>query len=105
MEVNPSQVELPRALSDTCTQAVFETFSSIPRVKSLAWGYCSDASSQFEDSSFNEILVVSSDASITVHAFCRSRKSTLTVNSTSDPKELNGEWKEWHPTELSLIHI
>ncbi|RLN30060.1 uncharacterized protein C2845_PM05G27470 [Panicum miliaceum] len=103
VEVNPSQVELPRALSDTCTQAVFETLSSIPRVKSLAWGYCSDASSQLEDSSFNEILVVSSDASITVHAFCRSRKSTLTVNSTSDPKELHGEWKEWRPTECSVL--
>jgi spatacsin len=103
VEVNPSQVELPKALSDTCTQAVFETFSSIPRVKSLAWGYCSDASSQLEDSSFNEVLVVSSDASITVHAFCRSRKSTLTVNSTSDPKELHGEWKEWRPTECSVL--
>jgi spatacsin len=42
-------------------------FSTIPRVKSLAWGYCSDA---FDDSSFNEILVVSSDASITVYVMC-----------------------------------
>ncbi|CAL4895148.1 unnamed protein product [Urochloa decumbens] len=103
VEVNPSQVELPRALSDTCTQAVFETFSCIPRVKSLAWGYCSDASDQLEDSSFNEILVVSSDASITVHAFCHSRKNTLTVNSTSDAKELHGEWKEWRPTDCSVL--
>ncbi|KAJ1264321.1 hypothetical protein BS78_09G254700 [Paspalum vaginatum] len=101
-EVNPSQVESTRALSDTCTQAIFETFSSIPRVKSLAWGYCSDASSPLEDSSFNEILVVSSHASITVHAFCCSRKSTLAVNSTSDAKELHGEWKEWRPTEYSV---
>ncbi|WVZ99776.1 hypothetical protein U9M48_045026 [Paspalum notatum var. saurae] len=101
-EVNPSQVESTIALSDTCTQATFETFSSIPRVKSLAWGHCSDASSSFEDSSFNEILVVSSDTSITVHAFCCSRKSTLTVNSASDAKELHGEWKEWRPTEYSV---
>ncbi|PWZ03978.1 hypothetical protein Zm00014a_036746 [Zea mays] len=99
-EINSSQVESHRALSDTCTQAVFKTFSTIPRVKSLAWGYCSDA---FDDSSFNEILVVSSDASITVHAFCHSRKSTLTVNSMSDAKELHGEWKEWRPTECSVL--
>lgn len=99
-EDNPSQVESHRALSDTCTRAVFETFSTIPRVKSLAWGYCSDA---FDDSSFNEILVVSSDASITVHAFCRSRKSTLAANSTSDAKEMHGEWKEWRPTECSVL--
>ncbi|KAG0546959.1 hypothetical protein BDA96_01G038500 [Sorghum bicolor] len=99
-EVNPSQVESHRALSDTCTQAAFKTLSTIPRVKSLAWGYCSDA---FDDSSFNEILVVSSDASITVHAFCRSRQSTLAVNSTSDAKELHGEWKEWHPTECAVL--
>jgi len=40
--------ESPRALLDTCTQVVFETFSCLSRVKSLASGYCSDASSQQE---------------------------------------------------------
>jgi hypothetical protein len=44
--------ESTRAIPDTCTYAVFETFSSISRGKSLAWGYCSGASSQVEDSSF-----------------------------------------------------
>lgn len=103
-EVNLSQVESPRALVATCNQAVFETFSPIPKVKSLAWGYCSDAYSTIEDSSFNEILVVSSNASITVHAFCRSCKGTLPINSAYDAKELHGEWKEWRSSEYSVLN-
>ncbi|XP_062194810.1 uncharacterized protein LOC133897988 isoform X2 [Phragmites australis] len=102
-EVKPSQVESPSALSDTSSQTVFELFSSIPRVTSLAWGCCSDASSKLEDPIFNELLVVSSDGSITVHAFCRPYKSTLTMNSTSDTEELHGEWKEWSSTECSML--
>ncbi|KAL6626875.1 hypothetical protein ACP70R_030601 [Stipagrostis hirtigluma subsp. patula] len=101
--VNPSQVESPSALPDTCGRVVFELLSSIPRVKSLAWGYCSNDSSQLEDPIFNELLVVSSDGFIIIHAFRRSYKSTPSVDSTSDAKELNGEWKEWSPTEGSVL--
>ncbi|KAL6848044.1 hypothetical protein ACP4OV_022172 [Aristida adscensionis] len=102
-EINPSQVESPNALSDTCSQSVFELLYSIPRVKSLAWGCCSNASCQLEEPIFSDILVVSSDGSIILHAFRRSNKSTASLNSTSDAKELHGEWKEWSPTEGSIL--
>lgn len=87
------------ALSDS-SLPVFERFSSIPRVKSLAWGHCCDASSQLEVPAFSEFLVLSSDDSITVHAFCHSDKSAVTVNC--DTEELHGEWKEWFPTKCSV---
>ncbi|XP_040259462.1 uncharacterized protein [Aegilops tauschii subsp. strangulata] len=99
VNVQPSQVESPMALSDS-SLPVFECFSSIPRVKSLAWGHCCDASSQLEVPAFSEFLVLSSDDSITVHAFCHSDKSAVTVNC--DTEELHGEWKEWFPTKCSL---
>ena len=38
-DVNPPQVESLIALSETCSLPVFEGFSSIPRVKSSAWGH------------------------------------------------------------------
>uniref|UniRef100_A0A0E0JEY2 Spatacsin C-terminal domain-containing protein n=1 Tax=Oryza punctata TaxID=4537 RepID=A0A0E0JEY2_ORYPU len=100
--VDQSQVESPNTLSDSCSPVVFDCFSSIPRVKSLAWGQCYDASSQLEDSIFNEVLVVSDDDSITLHGFCHSYKSTLTDNSELDTGDLHGEWKEWHPTQCSV---
>ncbi|XBI62667.1 hypothetical protein VPH35_043242 [Triticum aestivum] len=99
VNVQPSQVESPMTLSDS-SLPVFECFSSIPRVKSLAWGHCCDASSQLEVPAFSEFLVLSSDDSITVHAFCHSDKSAVTVNC--DTKELHGEWKEWFPTKCSV---
>lgn len=99
--VDQSQVESP-SLSDSCSPVVFDCFSSIPRVKSLAWGQCYDASSQLEDSIFNEVLVVSDDDSITLHGFCHSYKSTLTDNSKLDTGDLHGEWKEWRPTQCSV---
>ncbi|KAF0916073.1 hypothetical protein E2562_000693 [Oryza meyeriana var. granulata] len=102
-DVDQSQVESPSTLSDSCSPVVFDCFSSIPRVKSLAWGQCFDASSQLDDSTFNEVLVVSSDDSITLHAFCHSYKSTPTDNATLDIGELHGEWKEWRPTQCSVL--
>ncbi|XP_015650038.1 uncharacterized protein [Oryza sativa Japonica Group] len=99
--VDQSQVESP-SLSDSCSPVVFDCFSSIPRVKSLAWGQCYNASSQLEDSIFNEVLVVSDDDSITLHGFCHSYKSTLTDNSKLDTGDLHGEWKEWRPTQCSV---
>ncbi|KAE8791643.1 hypothetical protein D1007_33903 [Hordeum vulgare] len=99
VNVQPSQVESPMALSDS-SLPVFERFSSIPGVKSLAWGHCHDASSQLEVPAFSEFLVLSSDDSITVHAFCHSDKSTVTINC--DSEELHGEWKEWFPTKCSV---
>ncbi|KQK03052.1 uncharacterized protein LOC100829381 isoform X2 [Brachypodium distachyon] len=98
--VSPSQVESPMDLSDS-SLPVYECFSSIPRVKSLAWGHCGDASSQLDVPAFSEFLVLSSDDSITVHAFRHSYKSTVTINSTFETEELHGEWKEWRPTEYS----
>uniref|UniRef100_A0ACD5VW80 Uncharacterized protein n=1 Tax=Avena sativa TaxID=4498 RepID=A0ACD5VW80_AVESA len=97
-----SQVESPTALSDS-SLPVFKCFPSIPRVKSLAWGHCCDVSSELEVPDFSEFLVLSSDDSITVHAFCHSHKSTATVSC--DTEELHGDWKEWFPTECSLPEV
>ncbi|XP_006643839.2 uncharacterized protein LOC102717287 isoform X2 [Oryza brachyantha] len=102
-DVDQSQVQSPSTLSDSCSPVLFDCFSSIPRVKSLAWGQCCDASSQLEDSIFNEVLVVSNDDSITLHAFCHSFKSTLTDSSALETRELHGEWKEWHPNQCSVL--
>ncbi|KAM0918674.1 hypothetical protein ACQ4PT_008706 [Festuca glaucescens] len=99
VNAKPSQVESPAALSDS-SLPVFKCFSSIPRVKSSAWGHCCDASSKLEVPAFSEFLVLSSDDSITVHAFCHSYESTVIVNG--DTEELHGDWKEWFPTEGSL---
>jgi spatacsin len=71
-------------------------------VKSLAWASCC-SSSQLDDPIFKELLVVSSDDSITVHAFFHSFTSTPTVDSTSDTRELHGEWKEWSPADCSML--
>jgi spatacsin len=99
VNAKPSQVESPRTLSDSGLP-VFKCFSSIPGVKSLAWGHCCDASSKPEVPAFSEFLVLSGDDALTVHAFCHSYKSTVTVNG--DTEELHGDWKEWFPTEGSL---
>lgn len=72
-------------------------------VNSLAWGVCGDTYNQHNDTSFRELLFVSGNQSVTVHAFRR-------PNSTANQPTLQdnfgkGRWVEWGPSATSVYNL
>ncbi|XP_072998646.1 uncharacterized protein [Typha latifolia] len=91
----PSKVESDTPPDRSCSSA-FEYCPVISGVKSLAWGVCGDAYGQLEDSGFNELLVVSGDYGITIHAFRCPQKDKK--RTKPEVREMRGKWVEWGPT-------
>ena len=53
-------------------------------VNSLAWGICGDTYNQHEETSFKELLFVSGEQGVTVHAFCQPSMASKVTESTMD---------------------
>ncbi|KHG18462.1 pheT [Gossypium arboreum] len=70
-------------------------------VNSLAWGMCGDTYNQHKDGSFRELLFVSGNQGVMVHAFSH-------PDNSSEPAAMlegefrEGKWVEWGPSSSSL---
>ncbi|KAB2051998.1 hypothetical protein ES319_A12G090100v1 [Gossypium barbadense] len=73
-------------------------------VNSLAWGMCGDTYNQHKDGSFRELLFVSGNQGVMVHAFSH-------PDNSSEPAAMlegefrEGKWVEWGPSSLPFKHI
>ncbi|KAF3781980.1 Spatacsin-C domain-containing protein [Nymphaea thermarum] len=67
----------------------------ISDVKSHAWGCSGDIYSSNSSSAFKDLLFVSGNHGVTVHAFCGLDQRNESTVSTSDSGSSNGKWVEW----------
>lgn len=67
-------------------------------VNSLAWGVCGDTSNQHEDTPFRELLFVSGNNGITVHAFRKSYGTSEVMRPMEEGDDAQGTWVEWGPS-------
>ncbi|CAK9137988.1 unnamed protein product [Ilex paraguariensis] len=67
-------------------------------VNSLAWGICGDTYNHHEETSFKELLFVSGEQGVTVHAFCQPSTARKVTESTMDSGIGEGIWVEWGPS-------
>ncbi|XP_042492983.1 uncharacterized protein LOC122072667 isoform X2 [Macadamia integrifolia] len=84
-----------------------EQYPVVCDVKSLAWGHCGDTYNQHKDASFRELLFVSGNHGITVHAFCHSHKTAEVTSPLPLPEgEIGqGRWVEWGPSAALVSNI
>ncbi|XP_043696644.1 uncharacterized protein LOC122647289 isoform X2 [Telopea speciosissima] len=93
------------AYSIESNSARSEQYAVVCDVKSLAWGHCGDTYNQHKDATFRELLFVSGNHGITVHAFCHSHK-TAELTSTLPEGEIGpGRWVEWGPSAALVPNI
>lgn len=71
-------------------------------VNSLAWGVCGDNYNQHKDTFFRELLFVSGNHGVTVHAFCQREKIREMTKSTLEGEFAQGMWVEWGPSSTSV---
>uniref|UniRef100_A0A5B6Z0A7 Spatacsin C-terminal domain-containing protein n=1 Tax=Davidia involucrata TaxID=16924 RepID=A0A5B6Z0A7_DAVIN len=72
-------------------------------VNSLAWGICGDTYNQHKEASFRELLFVSGNHGVTVHAFCQPNKTSGMTKPIQDSEIVGGMWVEWGPS-TALAH-
>ncbi|KAE8706827.1 ubiquitin carboxyl-terminal hydrolase 27-like [Hibiscus syriacus] len=72
-------------------------------VNSLAWGVCGDTYNQHKDGSFRELLFVSGNQGVMVHAFSQPDKSRVTEAMLAGEFR-EGTWVEWGPSSSSFQH-
>ena len=60
----------------------------ISDVHSLAWGLCGDTNKQHEETSFRELLFVSGNHGVTVHAFSNSCKTAEVLRPMEEGETL-----------------
>ena len=75
----------------------------ISDVHSLAWGLCGDTNKQHEETSFRELLFVSGNHGVTVHAFSNSCKTDEVLRPMEEGETLQGGWVDWGPS-LDVLH-
>lgn len=78
------------SMSDCCT--------FLGDVNSLAWGICGDTYEQHKDTSFRELLFVSGNHGVTVHAFCLPNRSSAMTTTAPEGDFGQGRWVEWGPS-------
>ncbi|KAM3708731.1 hypothetical protein ACJW31_02G119000 [Castanea mollissima] len=78
------------SMSDCCT--------FLGDVNSLAWGICGDTYDQHKDTSFRELLFVSGNHGVTVHAFCLPNRSSAMTTTAPEGDFGQGRWVEWGPS-------
>ncbi|XP_075644191.1 uncharacterized protein LOC142615332 [Castanea sativa] len=78
------------SMSDCCT--------FLGDVNSLAWGICGDTYDQHKDTSFRELLFVSGNHGVTVHAFCLPNRSSAMTTIAPEGDFGQGRWVEWGPS-------
>ncbi|XP_071914201.1 uncharacterized protein [Coffea arabica] len=75
----------------------------ISDVHSLAWGLCGDTNKQHEEISFRELLFVSGNHGVTVHAFSNSCKTDEVLRPMEEGETLQGGWVDWG-SSLDVLH-
>ncbi|KAL4378943.1 hypothetical protein GQ457_02G009710 [Hibiscus cannabinus] len=73
-------------------------------VNSLTWGVCGDTYNQHKDGSFRELLFVSGNQGVMVHAFSQPGKSSV-PGTMLEGDFRDGNWVEWGPSSSSFQHI
>ncbi|GMI68630.1 hypothetical protein like AT4G39420 [Hibiscus trionum] len=73
-------------------------------VNTLAWGVCGDTYNQHKDGSFRELLFVSGNQGVMVHAFSQPVQSSVS-GAMSEGEIRDGTWVEWGPSSTSFQHI
>ncbi|OVA08128.1 Spatacsin [Macleaya cordata] len=71
-------------------------------VNSLAWGHCGDAYDQHKRAAFRELLFVSDNHDITVHAFRYLEKTNEMTKPLPECMDGRGRWEEWGPSTSSV---
>lgn len=79
------------------------SYSFVSDVNSLAWGVCGDTYNQHNDTSFRELLFVSGDQCVTVHAFRHPNDTSSTTRHAMPDNFGQGRWIEWGPSS-TLVH-
>lgn len=75
------------------------SYPFISDVNSLAWGVCGDTYNQHEDVSFRELLFVSGNHGVTVHAFSSLDETSEKMTTPMPEVEFRqGSWVEWGPS-------
>ncbi|RZC55256.1 hypothetical protein C5167_014133 [Papaver somniferum] len=71
-------------------------------VKSLAWGHYGDGYNQHKRAAFRELLFVSDDHGITVHAFRYLGKTHGETKQSPECMDGNGRWEKWGHSATSV---
>lgn len=74
------------------------SYAFLGDVNSLAWGICGDAYNQHKDTSFRELLFVSGNHGVTVHAFSHQNRSSEMSRTALEGDFGQGRWVEWGPS-------
>ncbi|KAK3010904.1 hypothetical protein RJ639_012628 [Escallonia herrerae] len=69
-------------------------------VNSLAWGIYGDTYNQHDPISFKELLFVSGNHGVTVHAFCQPVKIADITKPTLEGESGQGVWVDWGPSTV-----
>lgn len=77
------------------------SFPFIFDAKSVAWGSCGDTYNRHKDPLFRELLFVSGNHGVTVHAFCCTKDSSDRAKDKPNGELRHGEWVEWGPSRLN----
>ncbi|CAH9071176.1 unnamed protein product [Cuscuta epithymum] len=72
-------------------------------VNSLTWGICEDTYGQDGEKHFRELLFVSGNHGVTIHAFSQSYAYKGVMGSTPDCDTGQGLWVEWGPGYTSTL--
>ncbi|GLT68925.1 hypothetical protein SLA2020_411170 [Shorea laevis] len=74
-------------------------------VNSLAWGFCGDAYKRHKDGLFRELLFVSGNQGVIVHAFCHRDNNIAEVTTALEGEFGQGTWREWGPSSATSQNI
>lgn len=85
---------------DNCSSSC-NSFPFIFDAKSVAWGSCGDTYNQHKDPLFRELLFVSGNHGVTVHAFCCFKDSSDRAKGKPNGELRPGKWVEWGPSRLN----
>ncbi|CAN1813358.1 Protein DDB_G0268328 [Linum perenne] len=80
-------------------------YSFISGVNSLAWGLCGDSYNNRTDTSFRELLFVSSGHQVVVHAFRQTDRRIDNKMSALGDQFGKGRWVKWGPSSVSLQNL
>ncbi|KAL2531339.1 hypothetical protein Adt_04690 [Abeliophyllum distichum] len=93
--------------SKDCTSGItfprYSNYGFISDVNSVAWGICVDKCDQHEDTPFQDLLFVSGNHGVVVHAFPQFYKTSKVTKSIQGGDVGQGTWVDWGPS-TTLSH-
>ncbi|XWS29439.1 hypothetical protein CRYUN_Cryun24cG0029700 [Craigia yunnanensis] len=99
-----SAMDYDKGISLECRFSRSNSYPFLCDVNSLAWAVCGDTYNQHKDGLFRELLFVSGDQGVMVHAFCQPGNSSVS-GATLEGDFREGTWVEWGPSSSSLQNI